>query len=208
MGQKTHPYGYRVGYFYPWKSRWYAEGGTYSDYLIEDVKTRKFLLNHLKAAGITQVEIERTIDQVNIKIHVSRPGVVIGRGGASLELLQKLLMKRLKINDPGKLKLEIFEVEKPHLFARIVAESISDQLLKRLPHRRVVSRMIDRVMESGAKGVKIQLSGRIAGAEISRTEKYGRGTVPSQTLRSEIDYAVAPALTKSGYVGVKVWIHK
>jgi small subunit ribosomal protein S3 len=207
MGQKVHPYAHRLGHFYPWKSRWFSKGPLYRQYLIDDLNVREFLMRNLKVAGVTQVEIERTIDHIAIKIHVCRPGVVIGRGGVNLEMVQKKLMKLMGVSDPGKLKLDILEVERPYLSARVVAVSIADQLIKRMPHRRVVSRAIDRVMESGAKGVKIELSGRIAGAEISRTEKYGRGTVPLQTLRSRIDYAQIPALTKSGYVGVKVWIH-
>jgi small subunit ribosomal protein S3 len=208
MGQKTHPYSFRLGSYYTWKSRWFASGKEYRQYLLEDIKIRRLLTRQLKGAGLTKVEIERTIDHVNIQIHVARPGVVIGRGGSNLEALQKSLMGLLDISEPEKLKLEVFEVEKPTLSARVMAESISDQLVKRLRHRRVVAKAMDRAMEGGAKGVKVQLSGRIAGAEIGRTEKYSRGTVPLQTLRSRIDYAQTPALTKSGYIGVKVWIHK
>ncbi len=208
MGQKVHPYGFRLGSHYPWKSRWFSDNDRqYQDQLIEDVKIRRLLKDNLGGAGLTKVDIERTIDQINIKVHVSRPGVVIGRGGSNLEMLQKTLMEKFDISDPGKIKLEIFEVEKPSTAARIVAESISDQLVRRFPHRRVVSRALERVMDGGAKGVRIQLAGRIGGTEISRTEKYSRGTVPLQTLRAEVDYADVPALTKSGYVGVKVWIH-
>lgn len=208
MGQKTHPYLFRLGSYYTWKSRWFASGKDYRQYLLEDIKIRRLLTRQLKGAGLTKVEIERTIDQVNVQIHVARPGVVIGRGGSNLEALQKGLMGLLDISKREKLKLEVFEVEKPALSARVIAESISDQLVKRLRHRRVVAKAMDRAMEGGAKGVKVQLSGRIAGAEIGRTEKYSRGTIPLQTLRSRIDYAQFPALTKSGYVGVKVWIHR
>ena len=208
MGQKTHPYSFRLGSYYPWQSRWFAGGEDYRRYLFEDFKIRRLLNKELKRAGLTKVEIERTIDQVSIQIHVARPGVVIGRGGSNLEALQKNLMELLGINEPEKLKLEVFEVEKPAISARVIAESVSDQLVRRLRHRQVVGKAIDRAMEAGARGVKIQLSGRIAGAEIGRTEKYSRGTVPLQTLRSRIDYAQVPALTKFGYVGIKVWIHR
>lgn len=208
MGQKINPYGYRLGAFYPWKSRWFINDKDYQIRLLEDIEIRKFLLEYLKGAGIADVEIERTIERVSVRVSVGRPGVVIGRGGTNLERLQKMLMKKLKMADPGKLKIEIVEVEKPNLSARIVAVSITEQLVKRMPHRRVISRTLDRVMESGAKGIKVMLSGRIGGAEIGRSEKYSRGTVPLQTMRSQVDYAQIPALTKFGYIGVKVWIHK
>lgn len=213
MGQKVNPFGFRLGNQYTWKSRWFAEKYEYTKQVLEDVKLRRFLNNQLKLAGLTKIEIERSINEIRIIFHVSRPGVVIGRGGTALELLKKEVMKLLKINpnDPKSMKVvidDIVEVKNPDLHAKLVAQRIADQLEKRYPHRRAVSQAIDRVMNSGAKGVKIVLAGRIAGAEISRTEKYTKGSVPTQTLRADINYAQYPALTKSGYVGIKVWIYR
>lgn len=181
--------------------------------MLEDLKLRNFLTQKLKPAGVTKVEIERSVKKIVIRIHVSRPGVVIGRGGANLEQLKLETARLLKINakDPNAPKLEldeIVEVKNPDLSSILVLEKLKDQLIKRYPHRRAISMALDKTMASGAKGIKIVLSGRIAGAEIGRTEKYVKGTVPTQTLRANIDYAQAPALTKSGYVGIKVWIHK
>ena len=154
------------------------------------------------------VEIKRSINKINIVLHVSRPGVVIGRGGSALEQLKKELEKMVKVPDPAKnLQLDVAEVKNGELSARLVAVKITEQLKRRFPHRRVVAKAMERVMAAGALGVKITLSGRIAGAEISRTEKYGQGKVPRQTIRAKIDYAQVPALTKFGYIGVKVWIY-
>ncbi len=213
MGQKVNPFGFRLGNIYTWKSRWFANKHDYSKQVLEDVKLRKFLRKKLKLAGLTKVEIERSINAIKVKLHVSRPGVVIGRGGTALELLKTEVMELLNINpnDPKSPKVvidDLVEVRKPDLESRLVALRIAEQLEKRYPHRRATSQAIDRVMNAGAKGVKIVLAGRIGGAEISRTEKYSRGSVPTQTLRADIDYSQVPALTKSGYVGIKVWIHR
>ncbi|MCH7951665.1 30S ribosomal protein S3 [Patescibacteria group bacterium] len=213
MGQKVNPFGFRLGYIYTWRSRWFADKGEYAKQVLEDTKLRRFLMSKLKLAGITKVEIERSINSIRIILHVSRPGVVIGRGGGALEQLKKEVMDILKINpnDPKSLKVvidDIVEVKDPELQAMLVAQRIAEQLEKRYPHRRAVSQTLERVMSAGARGVKIVLAGRIAGAEISRTEKYTQGSVPTQTLRADIDYAQVPALTKSGYIGVKVWIYK
>lgn len=213
MGQKVHPFGFRLGNIYTWKSRWFADKDEYAKQVIEDIKLRRFLNNRLKLAGLTKVEIERSINTIRIILYVSRPGVVIGKGGSSLELLKEEVMKLLKINskDPKSPKViidDIVEVKNPDLQARLVAQRIAEQLEKRYPHRRAVSQAIERTMNSGAQGIKIVLSGRIAGAEISRTEKYSQGSIPSQTLRADIDYSQLPALTKSGYVGIKVWVYR
>jgi len=213
MGQKVNPFGFRLGTIYTWRSRWFADKASYAKQVLEDVKLRRFLMEKLKLAGITKVEIERSINSIRIILNVSRPGVVIGRGGSALDQLKKEIMRLLSINpnDPKSPKLiidDIVEVKNPELQARLVAQRIAEQLEKRYPHRRAVSQAQDRVMSSGAKGVKILLSGRIGGAEIGRREKYARGSIPSQTLRADIDYAQIPALTKSGYVGIKVWIYR
>ncbi len=206
MGQKVHPHGMRLGYLYTWKSRWFADDKRYRDFLLEDIELRQFLMKKLRPAGISKVDIERFPKSVKIILYVSRPGVVIGRGGANLEELKKMITRKL---EPGlKIELEIEEVKDPDLNAQIVLENIINQLERRIPHRWVVHRTMERVMNAGAKGIKIVLSGRIAGAEIGRTEKYSQGRIPLQTLRADIDYSERPALTKSGYIGVKVWVYK
>lgn len=213
MGQKINPIGFRVGEFFPWKSRWFVENKEYKELLFEDIKIRDGLMDKLKLAGITSVEIERLPNSVSIILTVSRPGVVIGRGGSGLEEVKKFILSLMgksrgkKVKD-YKIDLQVNEVKNPELSAHLVAARIVSDLERRLPHRRVVMRTIERVMQSGASGVKIILAGRIGGAEISRVEKYHQGSVPTQTLREEIDYAQIPALLKRGYVGVKVFIHK
>lgn len=214
MGQKVNPLGFRLTLSKDWQSRWFSDDKRqYRENLLEDVKIRRFLMKKLKLAGIVQVQIERAINKMKIILYVSRPGVVIGRGGSGLELLKKELCQLVSIPEPEKnLELEPVEVKNPELLAQLVAVRIAEQLEKRFPHRQVVNRTIERVMAAGAKGIKIVLSGRIAGAEISRTEKFGdrgkSGTVPAQTLRADIDYAQVSALTRSGYIGVKVWIYR
>jgi len=211
MGQKVNPTGFRLGKLYNWKSRWFAEGKNYRQFLLEDVKLRKYLMNKLKNAGIVEVLIRRSLKKIKITLFVSRPGVVIGRGGSNLKLLKKKIDKRLKIkkNDSkAKIDIQVQEVKQPQLSAQLVCTRIVEQLKRRYPHRRAVNQAIERVMNAGAKGVRIVLSGRVAGAEIGRTEKYSQGKVPLQTIRADIDYVEKPALTKSGYVGVKVWIYR
>ncbi len=214
MGQKVNPISFRLPYLKEWKSRWFSSGKKqYQNNLLEDFKIRKFLLNKLRLAGISQVQIERSINKMKIILFVSRPGVVIGRGGSGLELLKKDLCRIVAMAQPEKnLEIEAVEVKSPDLVAYLVAQRIAEQLERRFPYRRVINRTIENVMASGAKGIKIVLSGRIAGAEISRREKFGdkgkTGNVPTQTLRADIDFASVPALTRSGFIGVKVWIYK
>lgn len=210
MGQKVHPTGFRIGPLYTWNSQWYAEKKDYSRQVLEDEKLRAFLSTRLAMAGVVKIEIKRSINSVNVLLHVARPGVVIGRGGATLKLIQDEV-SRIASGTGGtkgkRVSLDVIEVENPETEAQVVAQRISDQLIKRYPHRRAISQAIERVKQAGAKGVKIQLSGRINGAEISRREKYSSGTVPTQTLRADISYAQLPSLTKSGYVGIKVWVN-
>ncbi len=212
MGQKVNPIGFRVGSFFNWKSRWFAEKDEYADLLLEDYRLRKFLNEKLATAGLMRVDIERSFTIMKVILNVSRPGVVIGKGGANLEEIKKGIEKVINVSkskkDKVKIDLRVEEIKQPDLSAKLVAERISGQLAKRYPHRRAVSQAIERVMQAGAKGVKIALSGRIAGAEIGRTEKYSKGSVPTQTLRANIDYHEEPALTRSGYVGIKVWIYR
>lgn len=210
MGQKVNPFGFRLSQIKNWQSRWFAsEPKKYRQNLLEDIKIRKFLMKKLKLAGIVSVQIERSINKMKVILYVSRPGVVIGRGGATLEQLKKELCQMVSILQPEKnLEIEPVEVKNPELSAQLVATRIAEQLERRFPHRRVMAKTIERVMGAGAKGIKITLSGRIAGAEIARTEKFAEGKVPLQTLRAKIDYAQVPALTKSGYIGIKVWIYR
>jgi small subunit ribosomal protein S3 len=213
MGQKVNPTGIRIGFYLPWKSRWFADEGNFKDFLLEDIKIRKGLIKKLKLAGITGVEIERLPKSMVVTITVSRPGVVIGRGGTGIEDVKKYILgimsevRGKKISDL-KIDIRINEVKNPELSASLVAERIAGELERRIPHRRVVQKTMERVMASGALGVKVVLGGRINGIEISRVEKFHQGSVPTQTLRENMDYAQVPALLKRGYVGVKVWIHK
>jgi small subunit ribosomal protein S3 len=211
MGQKVNPKSFRLGNFYTWSSNWYAKKGDYGKFLLEDVKLRQWLLDRLKLAGITEVKIERSINTIKITLSVARPGVVIGRGGSGLEELKKEIMARLK-NFPGdkqapKLELQVVEVKNPDLSARLLGLRLADQLLRRYPHRRAIAQIMEKTMSSGAKGIKIMLSGRINGAEISRKEKYFQGSIPLSTLRADVDYFEQPAFTKAGYVGIKVWVY-
>lgn len=208
MGQKVHPIGFRLGQYVDWQSHWFADDKKYKDYLLEDVKIRRLLMKKLARAGIAKVEIERTTDRIHIKIFVARPGVVIGRGGTGLEELKKYLASLLEISSPAQLKVDVEEVKNPDLNAYLVASLVAGQLERRIPHRRVMNQVVERVMAVGAKGVKVMVSGRVAGAEISRSEQLSKGVVSLQTLRKKIDFAHVPALTKYGYIGVKVWINK
>jgi small subunit ribosomal protein S3 len=208
MGQKINPIGFRLGTAATWESRWFAPGLKYSQFLKEDLKIRELLMKRLRTAGVTKVEVERAVNKIKIIIFVARPGVMIGRGGTGLTDLKKFLLKELKIKDENLVEIVPMDVKSPDMSAYLVAQSIADQLVRRLPAARVMNQTLDRVMRAGAKGVKVKLAGRIGGAEISRVEWKAQGSIPLHTLRSDIDYANYPALTKSGYVGVKVWINK
>lgn len=208
MGQKINPVGFRMGIATSWRSRWYAANGKYKQYISEDLKIRGLLMKKLKPAGIQNIEIERAVNKLKVIIFVSRPGILIGRGGSGLSELKKFLLKELKIKEEGALEIVPMELKSADLAAYLVAQSIAEQLIKRLPAQRVMNQAIDRVIRSGAKGVRVVLSGRIGGAEIARREWKASGTMPLHTLRADIDFASYPALTKSGYVGVKVWINR
>ena len=208
MGQKIHPIGFRMGTSATWKSRWFAKGDKYKQNVLEDIKIRDLLMKKLRPASIQSVEIERAANKLKVIIFVSRPGVLIGRGGSGLTETKKFLMKELNLKDENSLEIVPMELKSADLSAYLVAQSVAEQLAKRLPAQRVMNQAIDRVMRSGAKGVRVVLSGRIGGAEIARREWKASGTMPLHTLRADIDFSVYPALTKSGYVGVKVWINK
>lgn len=208
MGQKIHPIGFRIGTSATWSSRWFATNQKYCQFLMEDIKIRELLLKKLKPAGVGEIEIERSINKLKVIIFVSRPGILIGRGGSGLQDLKKFLMQNLKIKDENALEIMPQDLRAPDLSAYLVAQSVAEQLVKRLPAARVMNQTIDRVMRAGAKGVKVALAGRIGGAEIARREHKFAGVMPLHTLRANIDFASLPALTKSGYVGVKVWINR
>ena len=212
MGQKVHPKGFRLGIIFNWNSRWFfSSKKNYREALISDAKIREGLMKKLAHAALTQVDIERAIKKITVIIFSVKPGVIIGRGGKGLEEVRNFILQFLpntKNKKEMKVEIKIEPVKRPYLNAYYVAQSIVEKLVKNFPHRMVVHQAMNRVMEAGAKGVKIQLGGRIGGAEISRREKYFEGTVPTSTIREEIDYAAYPALTRSGYVGVKVWIAK
>lgn len=214
MGKKVNPVIFRLGNFFSWQSRWFNEVD-YKKVLLEDYMIRKALLNRLRTAGCARVEIERSINSIKFILYVSRPGMVIGRAGTGLEELKKFVMQTLAKHNPKKtgknaprVELRVEAVKEPNLSAYLVAQNVADQLVKRLPFKRVLNQNAERVMTAGAKGVKILLTGRIAGSEIGRREKISVGTVPLSTIRADIDYASFPSLTKKGYIGVKVWINK
>lgn len=210
MGQKVHPHGLRLGPVYNWSSRWFfSNKSNYRDAILEDVKIRESLIKKYSYAGITDVVIERAIKKITVIIYSVKPGMIIGRGGKGLEEVKAIITKRIahaKKDAKVKIDLKIEPVKKPYTNAYYVAQTIAEKLVRNLPHRAVVHSTMSRVMEAGVKGVKVQLGGRIAGAEISRVEKYFQGSIPTSTIREPVSYAIFPALTKSGYVGVKVWI--
>ena len=210
MGQKVNPIAFRletVKNSPEWLSSWYAGKKKYSTYLLEDKKIRDFVQKKLYSAGIVAIKIERSVKKIKLTLVVSRPGLVIGRGGKELEALKKDVIK-LMSKDSGKQNIDIQVEEFKHvdLSAKLIAEKIAFQLTKRMPYRRVVLSSMEKSMSAGAKGIKIILGGRINGAEISRREKFAQGKVPLSTIKSKIDYAECPSLTRSGYIGVKVYL--
>ena len=203
MGQKVNPHGLRVGVIKDWDSKWYADA-EFSDYLVEDYNIRKFLKKKLYSAGVSKIEIERASDRVKVIIYTAKPGVVIGKGGAEIEVTKKELAK---LTDK-KVMVDIKEIKRPDRDAQMVAENIAQQLENRVSFRRAMKSCMGRTMKSGAMGIKTCCSGRLGGADIARAEFYSEGTIPLQTLRADIDYGFAEANTTYGKVGVKVWIYK
>ena len=203
MGQKVNPHGLRVGVIKDWDSKWYADA-EFSDYLVEDYNIRKFLKKKLYSAGVSKIEIERASDRVKVIIYTAKPGVVIGKGGAEIEVTKKELAK---LTDK-KVMVDIKEIKRPDRDAQLVAENIAQQLENRVSFRRAMKSCMGRTMKSGAMGIKTCCSGRLGGADIARAEFYSEGTIPLQTLRADIDYGFAEANTTYGKVGVKVWIYK
>ena len=203
MGQKVNPHGLRVGVIKDWDSKWYADA-EFSDYLVEDYNIRKFLKKKLYSAGVSKIEIERASDRVKVIIYTAKPGVVIGKGGAEIEVTKKELAKL----PDKKVMVDIKEIKRPDRDAQLVAENIAQQLENRVSFRRAMKSCMGRTMKSGAMGIKTCCSGRLGGADIARAEFYSEGTIPLQTLRADIDYGFAEANTTYGKVGVKVWIYK
>lgn len=203
MGQKVNPHGLRVGVIKDWDSKWYADA-EFSDYLVEDYNIRKYLKKKLYSAGVSKIEIERASDRVKVIIYTAKPGVVIGKGGAEIEVTKKELSK---VTDK-KVLVDIKEIKRPDKDAQLVAENIALQLENRTSFRRAMKSCMGRTMKSGALGIKTACAGRLGGADIARTEFYSEGTIPLQTLRADIDYGFAEADTTYGKVGVKVWIYK
>lgn len=203
MGQKINPVGLRVGVIRDWESKWYGDKD-YADKLHEDIQIREFLTKRLQDAAVSTVEIERAANRVNMTIHTAKPGMVIGKGGSEVETLRKQLTKLTG----KKVHININEIKNPELDARLVAENIAQQLERRISFRRAMKQTIQRTLRSGAKGIRTQVSGRLGGADIARTEGYNEGTVPLHTLRADIDYGAAEAHTTYGRIGVKVWIYR
>ena len=205
MGQKVNPHGLRVGVIKDWDSRWFANKKDFGDTLVEDYNLRKTLKKQLYGAGVPKIEIERDGKKVRINIHCAKPGMIIGKGGAEIE---KLRLQCEKMLGGKPVAINIIEVKMPDVDAQLVAESIAQQLEKRISYRRAMKQAIGRAMRIGARGIKTQCSGRLGGAEIARSEQYHEGTIPLQTLRADIDYGFAEANTTYGKIGVKVWLYK
>jgi len=204
MGQKVHPYGFRVGYIYDWKSRWFANRQDFPKQLLEDWKIRKFVKKALSTAAVSKIEIERASDKIRVLIFSARPGIIIGRRGAEIEKLKEELRKITT----KEILIDIKDIKNPNIDAQLVSENIAFQLEKRIPHKRAMKKSVQAALDSGAQGVKIICSGRLGGAEIARRESYRIGSIPAQTLRADVDYGFSEALTTYGLIGVKVWIYK
>lgn len=204
MGQKVNPKGFRIGVIRDWDSRWYANNKDFKNFLYEDYQMRKYVKEKLYASGVSKIDIERTGGRVRINVFTAKPGIVIGRGGQEVEVLRQELEKM----SSKKVSVNITEIKRPELDAQLVAESIASSLEKRIAFRRAMKQTVGRTMRMGAGGIKIMCAGRLAGAEIARTEWYAEGKVPLHTLRADIDYGFAEANTAYGKIGVKVWIYK
>lgn len=203
MGQKVNPTGFRLGIVKGWDSNWYG-GQNFSEKLVEDQKIRKYILARIPKGGISKIIIERTLKRITLTVHTARPGVVIGKGGAEVDKIKEEL-KKITGKD---VQINIFEIKRPELDAKLVGESIAQQLKARISYRRAMKQAIASAMRVGAQGIKIKASGRLGGAEMARTEQYKDGRIPLHTLRADIDYALSESLTVYGKIGIKVWIFK
>lgn len=204
MGQKVHPYGFRVGYIYEWKSRWFAKKDEFAKQLYEDFKIKKYIKKALSSAAVSKIEVERASEKIRVLIYSARPGIIIGRRGAEIEKLKD----ELRSITGREVLIDIKEVKNANIDAQLVSESIAFQVEKRIPHRRSMKKAVQSAMDGGARGIKIICSGRLGGGEIARRESYRVGSVPAQTLRADVDYGFSEALTTYGLIGVKVWIYK
>jgi len=205
MGQKVHPMGFRLGITKDWISHWFADKKRFSAYLLEDMKIRRYIMNHYSGADISRIVIDRAAQRITVSIFTGKPGVVIGRRGAEVDALRADLVKLTGLRGVG---VNVQEISNPETEAQIVAENIARQIEKRVSHRRAMKRAVENALRMGAKGIKIRCKGRLGGAEIARKEWYLRGRVPLQTLRANIDYGFATCYTKYGTIGIKVWIYK
>ncbi len=203
MGQKTHPIGFRLGITKDWNSRWFAEGRQYKDYLHEDLRLRKFIKEKIGHAAISKIEIERRANKLDLTIHTARPGIIIGKKGAEVEVLRKELQTMFD----REIYIKIQEIRRADIDAQLVAENVANQLVRRIAFRRAMKKSVGNAMKMGVKGIRIATSGRLGGAEMSRYEWYREGRVPLHTLRADIDYGFAEAKTTYGIIGVKVWIY-
>lgn len=204
MGQKVHPYGFRVGYIYDWKSRWFAKNADFAKLLHEDLKIKKHVKKALSAAAVSKIEVERTSEKIRILIYSARPGIIIGRRGSEIEKLKESIQ-----SVAGKeVLIDIKEIKNANIDAQLVSENIGFQIEKRISHKRAMKKAVQAALDSGALGVKIICAGRLGGSEIAREESYRSGSVPAQTLRADIDYGFAEAHTTYGLIGIKTWIYK
>ncbi len=206
MGQKVNPIGFRTGITRPWASRWYAKND-YAKFLHEDLRIRDYIFKKFDSAGVSKVEIERAAANMRVNIYSSRPGIIIGKKGAGAESLKDELVKICKLSS-GDPNVNVYEIQKPDADANLAAQSIKQQLVRRVSFRRAMKKVIASAIKAGAKGIKVSCSGRLGGADMSRIEKYREGRVPLHTLRADIDYGTAEALTTYGLIGIKVWIYK
>lgn len=204
MGRKVHPIGFRLGYIKDWQSKWYAERGAYTSQLHEDLALRKLIAKELANAGVSRIEIERSANKVEVTVYTAKPGIVIGKRGANVDLLKN----RLEKQTGKKIKLNIQEIHQPELDAQLVAESIAEQINKRVSYKRAMKQAVQRAVRLGAQGVRVRCAGRLGGAEMARIQNESEGRVPRHTLRADIDYAQVHAHTTYGRIGVKVWIYK
>jgi small subunit ribosomal protein S3 len=204
VGQKTHPFGFRLGFNKQWSSRWFSKGQEYSQFVHEDLEMKKVVKERYYHAGIAEIAVERVGPKVRVIIHTARPGIVIGRGGKEIENLKSLLQEIVN----KEVYIDIREVDKPELNALLVGEGIAVQLEKRIAYRRAMRRAVDMALKMGAKGIKVMCSGRLGGVEIARSEWYLKGQLPLQTLRADIDYGFTEAFTTYGQIGIKVWIYR
>lgn len=206
MGQKVNPKIFRTNIIFSWSSKWFSQNN-YAENLQQDIKLRKFLRSKLKEASLAKVEIERSVGKLDINLHTAKPGLIIGKGGKAVEDLKKELQRKIIHNPKLQININIKEVDKPNLSAEIMVQQMAQEIEKRVPFRRVMKRTIDLILKAGAKGVKVQVAGRLNGAEIARTETLSEGKIPLHTMRANIDYSRGVAATTYGAIGIKVWIY-